>query len=611
METETEDITSSINNLKSNYSRSRRRKRKTRGGYNKSRAGLATSPRTNSASRPLSPRDITPVIINGENISPVNEFDPISVPSPIMRPASPREAVPGESELRSPSLLRQLSPSPSSGTRFIGPASPTAFIPSELPSIAAEVPPTDDAEPENFVLPSIRSPTRESPIKTSENTSNDEISTLETTISTEPADDITVEFFHNTVGEDLLQKEGEKEKDQGLHQEGEEKREEEKIEGGEEKEEEKIEGGEEKEEEKIEDVAENVEHLDTISKENTSEEQNTTQPPKSEDTEENPNSDEITVSVEALKEENIEPAEEIVQTENPQEQEVKEPEPEQKTRTTKSQKGKKRAKKKQIKVKKYSSIPPMLAPVLYAPEIPDYSKMTPLEQEGWRTEFALKFRTLERNFGERWVNVDIKNEPLEVIHAHYERYLRHIHICSGADSYRGYLLLYFLILELVATRILGLPANGYTMAQMKSMTRYERLLLELGEKYYTPGGGEWAIEYRILFISLFNMVIFIVMNWLSKYIGEGASKALIDSIVGGASEGEGNGYLEDDGTDSPSNNSGGGGGGLDLNTILTGLGALMGNDGGAGLLSGLAGNNTQQEKPTREKRRRRGPRFQE
>jgi len=145
METETEDITSSINNLKSNYSRSRRRKRKTRGGYNKSRAGLATSPRTNSASRPLSPRDITPVIINGENISPVNEFDPISVPSPIMRPASPREAVPGESELRSPSLLRQLSPSPSSGTRFIGPASPTAFIPSELPSIAAEVPPTDDA----------------------------------------------------------------------------------------------------------------------------------------------------------------------------------------------------------------------------------------------------------------------------------------------------------------------------------------------------------------------------------------------------------------------------------------------------------------------------------
>lgn len=232
--------------------------------------------------------------------------------------------------------------------------------------------------------------------------------------------------------------------------------------------------------------------------------------------------------------------------------------------------------------------------------------MSPLEQEGWRTEFTLKFRTLERNFGERWVNVDFENEPLEVIHAHYERYLRHIHICSSADNYRGYLLLYFLVLELVATRILGLPANGYTMAQMKSMTRYERLLLELGEKYYTPGGGEWPIEYRILFISLFNMVIFIAMNWLSKYIGEGMSKALIDSIVGGTTDSGSSGFLEGE-----EENSGGGGGGLDLNTILTGLGGLLGNNnGGGGVLGGLGGGKKEQPQGEK-KRKRRGPQYNE
>lgn len=67
--------------------------------------------------------------------------------------------------------------------------------------------------------------------------------------------------------------------------------------------------------------------------------------------------------------------------------------------------------------------------------IPDYSKMTPLEQERYRTKFALGFKTLERDFGETWIDDDdIKNEPLEAIHIQYEKFLKHVRNCNTCDE---------------------------------------------------------------------------------------------------------------------------------------------------------------------------------
>ena len=259
--------------------------------------------------------------------------------------------------------------------------------------------------------------------------------------------------------------------------------------------------------------------------------------------------------------------------------------------TEKRKKKRKRKRKSRIKTYK-SSVPPYLGPVLYVPETPDYDSMSMQEQVQWREDFRIKFGLLRRNFGTCDIPDLDPDESLEMIHARYDRYIRSIHISNAADSYRNYLILYFLFLELVATQALGLPASGFTLAQLTGMSRYEYLLIELGEKWYVPGGSDWPVEYRILFLSLFNMVIFIAIKWFGRIVGDRAAETLINTIIGGVvnnSEPNPDAAHEDNG--------------FDLGSLISAITGMMGNNGNT-----VAGGASDAEDGGR---RRRGPQYTE
>ena len=53
------------------------------------------------------------------------------------------------------------------------------------------------------------------------------------------------------------------------------------------------------------------------------------------------------------------------------------------------------------------------------------------------------------------------------------------------------------------------------MMQISSMDRYDRLLIELGEKNYSTYGSSWPVEIRILLLALFNAALLIGVNMLT------------------------------------------------------------------------------------------------
>jgi hypothetical protein len=170
--------------------------------------------------------------------------------------------------------------------------------------------------------------------------------------------------------------------------------------------------------------------------------------------------------------------------------------------------------------------------------LPDYASMSPQEQAQHRATFRTRFGIL-RN---AWPSYNIPDLPettsLEEIHAQYDIYVRHIHISQEVDKYKIYIVIMFLLIELFLTKI-GLNIGGYTVAQMRSMNKYERLLIELGETNYRSAGvagaeggaqSQWPVEFRLFFMALVNAVTFIVIKMLANYIGEGMANTVVDAL---------------------------------------------------------------------------------
>ncbi len=76
----------------------------------------------------------------------------------------------------------------------------------------------------------------------------------------------------------------------------------------------------------------------------------------------------------------------------------------------------------------------------------------------------------------------------------YDIIVKQLSVDSSVETYKNYLVGGFMVCEMVFGRI-GFDMEGFTQQQLLSMNSYEKLLLELGEKTYTPAGmDKWPVE---------------------------------------------------------------------------------------------------------------------
>lgn len=168
---------------------------------------------------------------------------------------------------------------------------------------------------------------------------------------------------------------------------------------------------------------------------------------------------------------------------------------------------------------------------------PNYTGFTPDQEAYMRAQFKAKFGILRSSYPQWEVIEPDETLTLDQIHNIYEYYVRQILVSKETGTYKVYLVIFFMFVEVVGVKLLKLNMSGYTMSQLRIMNRYDSLLVELGEKWLVQSGSEWPVEARLLMMSVFNAVIFLAVRYLCSWMGiEGISdniQQMVDNMLNG------------------------------------------------------------------------------
>lgn len=223
----------------------------------------------------------------------------------------------------------------------------------------------------------------------------------------------------------------------------------------------------------------------------------------------------------------------------------------------------------------------------------DYEKESKKVKEGCMEIFKIKFDNLRINYPDRKITFpDTKN--LNRLHKTYHSHIKSIYVDMNLGQIQLGYIMGLMAIEFLCIKAFGIPMAGFTKMELKRMYRYNHLMIELGESFYEANnqggasGPKSPLEWRMFTSFAWNIVIFMGLKFLSKYVGgesmtdmiRGAVDKLLDNPVtvsniesGIASEG-GTKMDNSDGIGSLFEGilNGGGGGGTDLAEMIANMG---------------------------------------
>ena len=151
----------------------------------------------------------------------------------------------------------------------------------------------------------------------------------------------------------------------------------------------------------------------------------------------------------------------------------------------------------------------------------NYTKEHLKVQEAAMEAFMIKYQNLKIHYPDMGDVIRFpEGKQLNFIHKHYHGIIKSIYVNMNLGQTQLCYVLCLMVLEFVCVKALGLPMAGFTKLELKRMFKYDSLMIELGESWYTSGeGGEpQPIEWRIATSFIWNVVIFLGIKIISNYM---------------------------------------------------------------------------------------------
>lgn len=141
------------------------------------------------------------------------------------------------------------------------------------------------------------------------------------------------------------------------------------------------------------------------------------------------------------------------------------------------------------------------------------------DEDEQKREILFKFDLLKKSYPASFIPEYNIHTDLTILKRAYQDNVRRLSLDSSVENYKTYLIYGFMACEFLFGNYFGFDMKGFTQQQITSMSSYEKLLIELGEKNYVPEGSKWPVELRLVFLILMNTAFFIVSRSIMKKTG--------------------------------------------------------------------------------------------
>lgn len=145
--------------------------------------------------------------------------------------------------------------------------------------------------------------------------------------------------------------------------------------------------------------------------------------------------------------------------------------------------------------------------------------MSEREEDDAKRELLFKFDLLRKSYRDAEIPEFNIHTDYNTMLKTYDSMVRSLSLDNSVDNYKKYLIGMFVLVEIGLGSWFKLDMQGFTQQQIISMGSYEKLLIELGEKSYTPTGSKWPVEVRLLGLVIINAGFFLITKMVMNKSG--------------------------------------------------------------------------------------------
>ena len=141
------------------------------------------------------------------------------------------------------------------------------------------------------------------------------------------------------------------------------------------------------------------------------------------------------------------------------------------------------------------------------------------KDEDKKRDILMKFDLLKRTYPKATLPERSIHEDIKVLERKYEETLKTLAIGNSVDNYKQYLTFLFMGIEWFCGKVLKMNMEGYVDHQCEQMHKYEKFLVQIGEKNYLPSGKRWPVELQLLIAVIVQTAFFVLMKSVFKNAG--------------------------------------------------------------------------------------------